>query len=534
MRKVLLCLAICIGANLQAAERVYVATDRNVYIAGDKIWCSLFCADENKDAAPAGSAVAYLELISADGTAASAKISLLKGRGAGIIQIPTSTPTGNYRLVAYTAAGGPEGCFHGASTVSIFNTSSTARVRDGVLAVTESQYSTKETKDLSDGLEISGNGIIGCGKDFSIILKSTRGTASMCLSVFRIDGISVPESATMSSFFAGIAMGTPAKNHFPEYEGEIIRGSIRGSAAGTVTLSSAGSPSDVYLGRPQDDGSVLFFTNNIYGDRELVCSSSSPDSYLVLEEPFQHPVQDGIPPLKISASMYSSLVARKAAVASGLPADTLFTFLPRRQDHLLDGIPRINYHLDDYTRFNSLKEIFVEIIHELSLVKAHGKEVIRLAVKDPSSGKFYQKDNTLIMLDGVVLNDITPLKTMDALLLNDVDLYSGSFAIGGVSYGGAVNFITKQNYVKAINFPANVRVVDFRGVSYPLAYLGAAPNEKDFRQLLYWHPLLEIEPSSPIRLSLRAPSSPGSFLAVAQGISEDGSPVRAVFNFKVE
>ena len=32
-------------AQAQLVEKVYVSTDRSVYIAGDEIWCSLFCMD---------------------------------------------------------------------------------------------------------------------------------------------------------------------------------------------------------------------------------------------------------------------------------------------------------------------------------------------------------------------------------------------------------------------------------------------------------------------------------------------------------
>jgi len=66
------------------------------------------------------------------------------------------------------------------------------------------------------------------------------------------------------------------------------------------------------------------------------------------------------------------------------------------------------------------------------------------------------------------------------------DLYQQSVVLGGVPYNGVVNFISKNNYVTALSFPPSVRVVDFKGVSYPLAYPGGVPAEgADWRQLLY-------------------------------------------------
>ena len=110
-------------AGAQGVERIYVSTDRSVYISGDEIWCSLFCLDGTTRQLSGYSAVAYVELVSAEGTVATAKISLMEGRGAGKFRIPAGTPTGNYRLLAYTARY-PDAFVPGAKTVSVFNTTS--------------------------------------------------------------------------------------------------------------------------------------------------------------------------------------------------------------------------------------------------------------------------------------------------------------------------------------------------------------------------------------------------------------------------
>ena len=75
-------IALAAGLSARAAgtpvERIYVSTDRTVYIAGDAVWCSLTCLDENGRLSNA-SAVSYVELVSDEGTACTAKIGLLEG-----------------------------------------------------------------------------------------------------------------------------------------------------------------------------------------------------------------------------------------------------------------------------------------------------------------------------------------------------------------------------------------------------------------------------------------------------------------------
>ena len=231
---------------------------------------------------------------------------------------------------------------------------------------------------------------------------------------------------------------------------------------------------------------------------------------------------------------YGPLVQRKAAIGTSLQVDTLVQFLPRRHDVLLDSDRRIRYHLDDYTRFPSLEEVIVEIIPELRLGTAHGRRELKMITPDAVHARKILRDNILVLLDGVVIDDISLLEGMDAMLLQDVDVYPQSFVIGGLSFNGVVNFITSKNYVKALQFPDNVRVVDFKGVSYPLAYLGTPVKGDDYRQLLYWHPSLQIASGESRRLNLTAPAYSGRFRVIAEGLTEDGKPLRQVYEFEVQ
>ena len=138
----ILALSAALLAGAVPVERIYVSTDRDVYIAGDAVWCSLTCLDGNGRFSNE-SAVSYLELVSTDGTVCTAKIGLLEGRGAGSFRIPVTTPTGTYRLVAYTAVNASEEgepWMAGSRLLTVFNTTSSARVLNGVEILDEAAY----------------------------------------------------------------------------------------------------------------------------------------------------------------------------------------------------------------------------------------------------------------------------------------------------------------------------------------------------------------------------------------------------------
>ena len=136
-------------AQERTAERTYVSTDRSVYVAGDRIGCSAFCVT-GEGRLSGVSRVAYLELHSSDGVAVTAKLALNNGRGAGYLDLPTSLPTGNYRLVAYTAQNKDEVGYDytglASKTLSIFNVFSTDRVTDGVEVVSPEEYDLRHPR----------------------------------------------------------------------------------------------------------------------------------------------------------------------------------------------------------------------------------------------------------------------------------------------------------------------------------------------------------------------------------------------------
>ena len=126
---------LLLPAQRRTVERTYVSTDKNVYVAGERVWCSAFCVEPSGKLSDV-SRVAYLELHSADGLAATARLDLEDGRGAGALQLPGTLPTGNYRLIAYTAQNKAEQGYDyegiAAKTISVFNVLTTERVTGGV------------------------------------------------------------------------------------------------------------------------------------------------------------------------------------------------------------------------------------------------------------------------------------------------------------------------------------------------------------------------------------------------------------------
>ena len=551
-------LVLCAGFLLEASvpvERIYISTDRDVYIAGDAVWCSLTSLD-GKGRFSNESAVSYLELVSADGTACTAKIGLLEGRGAGSFRIPITTPTGIYRLVAYTAVNAAEEgspWMAGSRLLTVYNTSSTARVQNGVELVDEPAYEalTRPETAPEGALQLSTRTRLPKGAKTALVLSNAGPKASVSLSIRHEDDL-VPAARenTPASFLQALPADVrikPGANPVKEFDGEIVTARIKGAreengvSYAVATLSTAGDPSSLYVGRADGTDLIRYYTSNIYGNREIVCEVSTLNKeggYIDFESPFIQADAGDLPKLLLSPAQRQDLMSRKAALRAekALRIDTLTTYMTHRKDLLLESVDRRRYRLDDYTRFPSVREILVEFIPELSLKRVQDQWVMQLVISDAVQSRFEKTDNILVMMDGVILSDLNLLMDFDAMLLEYVDIYLQTFVCGEVPFHGLVNFITKKNYVTALHFPANVRVVDFQGVAYPVAYNGAVPEGEgqDLRQLLYWHPVLNLDAGSDYRLEFTTPGYAGRFKAVAEGFTEDGKPVYQEFTFEVE
>ncbi len=554
MKKILIFLS-CLFVSLltvqgaeRLRERVYISTDRDVYVAGDAVWLSAWCLDAGTGRLSGFSKTAYVEVHSPTGMVQTAKIALNGGRGAGRLTLPTTLPTGNYRLFAYTRLGASEEGFDpvpGSRTLSVFNTLSTERTEGGVELVPEAPQapSVPSAGQLS---VLAGNA--GPSGSTQIILTNNGSEpVSFSLSIRHDDGIPAPVGAHVADFVRGIR-SLPAARGFdasviPEYEGEVIRARVTGTDAAGVRavrdkyafISSPGSGEDLYTESVDGEGNALFFTSNIYGDKDMFLEIQDLDRnnicHLELVSPFLDLPAGELPPLQLYNGWGRALELRGLGMQleKNFDADTLYTALPARVHRIFDERDCVRYILDDYTRFPLMEELFIEFIPELRVRRVNGKRELQIHISDHLGGFYFQSGYSLVLLDGIPVLDHEKLFAYDPLLVHHIDIYPDAYFLGIRSFSGVVNFVTYKGTLPSMKFEDNVRVVDFQGCSLPLAYTcqGVGSDYPDYRQTIYWHPLLTLAPGESTSVECKTPAYSGRFEVFAEGLSEAGEAVVA-------
>lgn len=508
-----------------ARERIYISTDRSAYVSGDLVWCSAFSLGGSQTR----SGVAYLELFSADGTAVQAKIALVGGRGAGVLQLPASLPTGNYLLCAYTSGDDDRAAIlRDARILSVFNGFSTARVENGVrVAAAVAPARARDAGTLRVLATPASR-----GGELSVELDNRLGKAmSLSVSVYHEDALAPAEEKGIADACTRVRLGTV------EEEGDIIHAHLSGpdrdralSRHPFAIISSPGNTEDLYTALFTQSGQMSFRTYNIFGHRDLVCEvaglDEAMDCYLELESPFLGLESRDIPQLTIDPAFEPGLLERMAAIPSSraAAADTLLAFLPKRESRLFDPDDPdcIRYRMADYTQMNTFHECVIEYIPELRW-RREGLQVLKSVGRGVNN---LFAENVLVLIDGVPVLDHSSIIEMDATLLREVDIFRRSYSIGARTYDAVVSLITTHRNISTVKFPRTVRIFDFEGASYPLAYKRAPGQGQDLRQTIYWHPSVQVEAGEAFRIPVQAPAYAGRFRVVVEGLDIDGLPVR--------
>ena len=510
--------------SVMAQERVYVSTDKDVYVAGEDVWYSVHCLYGDGGNHSNLSDVAYLQFVSSDGIAGTSKVALINGRGCGKFRIPASFATGNYSIVSFTKryGGDSEGEFNG-KIISVFNTLGTAKVKDGVIA---GKGRGKEVA-LPGHNSSQASVEVGAQEKGAVPVKirnNGSGVMRLSVSVYHADELEeISGSYNITTLLE--RKGNFAKLDEVDYAGEVIKVRVKGkdgsSAVGKwLYMSGAGNADDVYVTRIGEDGTAVFHTGNIMGRRDLafeVMATSMAYEVEIVENDYKRATVE-IPQLEISPEMEKGLRerGRRMQIARRFDSDTLWEMCARKDNSFAGNTPPLVYDLDDYTRFMNLEEVLREYVDFVRVRRDGGKAEIKVL--------WESRGRCLALLDGIPVSDHSVILGVNQQLVKRIVVYPKRYMLNNFIYDGVVNFITYKGDMGGVQLPKNVAVVGFDGVSWPVALLGgqvaAGEEYPNFLSTIYWNPMVDIPAGEVFEFKCILPQYKGKFRIVVEGITD--------------
>ena len=378
-----------------------VETDRTWYLAGEPMKVSV-SADE--------AFIAYAELCDMQGLAAGVVVSVKGGIGTGVIELPSNLHSGYYVLSAYTRHN--------------------ANVAQRLVAVVNPLQ-----KSVDDDIEwVSG------------------------------DSCWVSDEGTLN-------LTSKKDADVRETEGHIIKARVKNAYGGNTFISSQICPSlsiigkqiHYFEGKMENDSTAIFYTYGIHGKQPLVLSArSSTGVSLPIEmiSPFATLIPKKLPHLVFhykrsevearSLNMQRHQLAISSAKRDNRTSDdTAEYFVPLDYDETLFGIkPDLSYNLDEYRQFLTIREVLLEYVICVKNTKTDG--VSRLIVRKEQD-VYNSSLPTLVLIDGMPVNDTEQLLNYDARRIHYINIYSDQYTFGNGVYNGILSFVTRSGQLT--NYP---------------------------------------------------------------------------------
>ncbi len=189
--------------------------------------------------------------------------------------------------------------------------------------------------------------------------------------------------------------------------------------------------------------------------------------------------------------------------------------------------PDNTYLLDDYSRFNTLEEVFREYMTPVKLSKSSGS--FDISVYDNVEKKYFSHQ-PLILLDGYPITDLNKFMGYDPLKIRKLEIVDRMYFLGDMTYYGVLNFTTYNGKMETYELDPQAIVLDYKGLQSQREFMIPDYSIKtqlnsrtpDFRHLLYWSDAINTNVNGKNELSFFTSDIPGKYVIVVQGISKQG------------
>ena len=514
-------------------ERIWVQTDKNFYLAGEKMGLKLYGTDSQGKALPF-SRVAYVELLGDKDNAVRLKVELKGAIGEAVMQLPYTLASGMYDLVAYTRWMRNEGeqvFFR--QKIAVFNSLRYAQSMDHIIFM-DGAMPTEVGCPTNDGIQVkTDKATYGNREAVTLMLDGIPQDARLSVSVVRQDVLIGQQSPSLNQS----STNGKKEDITPELEGLIVEARLVGNDQTPMVrphLSIQGDDIHYYAGQQTTENKVHFHTTALQGIKEVIIGIQGK-GHLELVSPFIATPPEQMQSITLYRQYEETLSERSLALQA------TDHFFPKESPALVtpeslfpDMKPKWTYDLDHYKRFASFEETFIEFMPCVSAIGPKGNRRIVAFDADILASS---NGNTLVLLDGVAIMNHEQLLAYDPYLTKYVEVYVDDFVFGDQLYNGILSIKTPNRKLSGFTLPGTSVVVEYEGVqagigySMPSAEKSLQTHLPDFRHTLYWNPDVTAKDK---QLECLTSDMCGTYIVKVEGRTPEGKIIHGYASFKVK
>ena len=460
-------------------EKIFLHTDRDLYITGEKIWFKAYCLEGNK-LQSIFSKVIYLELFDDEKNAfIQKKYKLSQGTSSGALTIPSEINSGNYFLRAYTLyqRNFPAEQIY-TQVVSIINPKSEYQeVKESkeaeestklniknyiepqfiTIKSSKSKYHQRELIDLSVNMPFEEIGNLSItvrkkGSGHNIITQAKFNEYNPWLSSSLLFNIDKTSETTKSNNHLFSYKKVEELEWIPELRSLTLRGIIIDKKTKTpknnvTCLSSVlGDIPQIHLSETNNDGRFVFTFNELKEDQKLflgvfndkgqekleilVNSDFNTDFPMIKKSPllFEKGLNQIYESIYLNYQLNKKFKQKKQVKAFSINQSHFSPFNLSKPD--------LSIEIHSFIDLPHMEDVFREIIPSVNIRGNMGDR--HLSVFSKRDNVTYK--NPLILLDNVPVSDIEKLLLIDPSLINTIDVYNSQYILGDHFLNGSISF----------------------------------------------------------------------------------------------
>lgn len=542
-------------------EIVNIHVNTKLAFAGEYLYYKFYCMLSESKALSTLSKIGYVDLINEQKKVIfQHKLILTTGTAYSEFFIPADLPSGNYKLVGYTnwmRNFGANTFFKKDITIlnpylGNQNVFLEVDLKENLSGQKNLSKISNSKKDETIAMRTDKDAY-GKREKVDLILESKLGTkltSTYTLSVRKKTALdnSLENKATLPKSSSATNSKPNSYPFLPESRGAFLSGSLE---------QQKGTVQKLMISFPGENNLFHIATTDYKGNFNIPISApyNNEDMYI---RPFSDSNTVGEISLNSKQNMeYGNLdfnifvlneSMKKLIRERSIHNQIENAFFDSKPDSLLQPKPftpfydgeTTQYILDDYTRFSTLRETFVEILKHVSINKdGKGSTFYKII---PALPLLDSGETSLVLLDGAYIYNHERLLTLPSKSIDKITIARNQYLYGSHSFQGIMDIRTFEgnsfkNYLdtQTQRFPHK----QFRTIKnyYREDYSGRKKELKkhipDFRNQLTWIPEIK-ETKSNFNTSFYTSDVTGEFEIILEGISSKGLPIRIRESFTVK
>ncbi len=553
-----------IGLNIPQ-ERIDVLLNSDLFLTGESIYYKVFCFNEKTNRYSTLSKLIYVELVGIDNNIVfKHKLKLENGIAYGDFLLPTDVLTGNYKIIAYTNWSKNENSFE-EKDVYIINpyvrnkqiiTNIKGVVDTVMIKINDTIKINPRAKQISNIISVTKN-VYNKREKVIVNISNKTSAGNYSLSVRKVDSVSIlkkenPLKESNKSTFKNDIM------YLPELRGEIISGKIEPIKANSIenkviALSMIGNDYIFKTVKTNSFGQFFFSINEDY--------STLSEAIVQVYEPNRLDYKVSIDEKKIHDYdfLFFSDIKLSPNINDWLITESINNQIENAYHEVKkDNVVKLNdlalpfydsskvktYVLDDYTRFKTIKETFIEIINGASFRKSNGMYNFYVSdnVDNVIDTNLNNTINALVLVDGFLIQDYDNILEYKAINIESIDVVMGNYLYGPKIYKGIIAMKTKKGDFKVSSKSSFYKSFEinkiFNKKDYYTANYSKSNNNRipDFRTQLLWNPNIVIRDNNQdndMQVEFFTSDDSGRYKIELLGFSNSGKYVKDIIYFSV-